>query len=127
MDPLKILIVDDEEELVDALTERLNLRGFETTGVTTGANALELIHAESFDVLLVDVKMPGMGGMEVIREVKSFRPDLQIVLLTGHGAVETAEEGMRLGASEFLLKPVNINELIATLTRAVTKGDHAEK
>ena len=120
MDSLRVLIVDDEEELVQALEERLNLRGITATGVTTGAEALERIRSETYDVLLVDVKMPSIGGLQVIREVKTQLPELPVVLLTGHGSAENAEEGMRLGAFDYLLKPVAIEDLIAILREAAS-------
>ncbi len=118
MDPLRILIVDDEEELVSALRERLNLRGFQAQGVTTGAAALELIEEAAFDVVLLDIKMPGLGGLEVIRQIKDLRPRLQVVLLTGHGSVKSVEEGMALGAFDYLMKPVKIDNLVGILMAA---------
>ena len=118
MDPLRILIVDDEEELVSALRERLNLRGFQAQGVTTGAAALELIEEAAFDVVLLDIKMPELGGLEVIRQIKDLRPRLQVVLLTGHGSVKSVEEGMALGAFDYLMKPVKIDNLVGILTAA---------
>ncbi|MBT8398608.1 MAG: response regulator, partial [Gemmatimonadetes bacterium] len=78
MDPLRILVVDDEEELVSALVERLNLRGFHATGRTTGMAALEYLEEGDCDVVLLDVKMPGLGGLEVIRRIKDMRPRLQV-------------------------------------------------
>ncbi len=118
MDPLRILIVDDEEELVSALRERLNLRGFQAQGVTTGAAALELIEEAAFDVVLLDIKMPGLGGLEVIRQIKDLRPRLHVVLLTGHGSVKSVEEGMALGAFDYLMKPVKIDNLVGILMAA---------
>jgi DNA-binding NtrC family response regulator len=118
MDPLRILIVDDEEELVSALVERLNLRGFQAQGVTSGAAALEYLEDGECDVVLLDVKMPGLGGLEVIRRIKEMRPSLQVVLLTGHGSVKSVEEGMALGAFDYLMKPVKIESLVRILEAA---------
>ena len=118
MEPLRVLVVDDEEELVSALVERLGLRGFSAHGVTTGADALEHLEAESCDVVLLDVKMPGLGGMEVIRLIKETYPKLQVVLLTGHGSEKSIEEGMALGAFDYLMKPVKIDDLTRILTVA---------
>lgn len=120
MDSLRVLIVDDEDDLVEALVERMNLRGITATGVTTGSEALERIRSETYDVLLVDVKMPSIGGLQVIREVKAQIPELPVVLLTGHGSVENAEEGIRLGAFDYLLKPVDIEDLIPILRQAAS-------
>ena len=120
MEALRILIVDDEEELVSALKERLNLRGFQAQGVTTGRAALEFLEAEECDVVLLDIKMPGLGGLEVIRRIKDMKPRLQVVLLTGHGSVKSVEDGMALGAFDYLMKPVKIDSLVRVLTAAAT-------
>ena len=120
MEALRILIVDDEEELVSALEERLNLRGFQAQGVTTGRAALEFLEAEECDVVLLDIKMPGLSGLEVIRRIKDMKPRLQVVLLTGHGSVKSVEDGMALGAFDYLMKPVKIDSLVRVLTAAAT-------
>lgn len=120
MEALRILIVDDEEELVSALMERLNLRGFQAQGVTTGTAALEFLEGEECDVVLLDLKMPGLGGLEVIRRIKDMKPRLQVVLLTGHGSVKSVEDGMALGAFDYLMKPVKIDSLVRVLTAAAT-------
>ncbi len=122
MNALRVLIVDDEEELVSALVERLNLRGFAARGVTTGAGALDVLEGQEFDVVLLDVKMPGLGGIEVIRRIKGIRPQLEVILLTGHGSVKSIEEGMALGAFEYLMKPVKIDNLVQVLTAAGSGG-----
>jgi len=115
---LKVLIVDDEEELVSALEERLRLRGFEARGVTTGADALAFLDTEPCDVVVLDVKMPGLGGIEVIRRIKRQRPRLEVILLTGHGSSVSVEEGMEAGAFEYLMKPVKIDDLARVLRSA---------
>lgn len=120
---MRVLIVDDEEELVHALVERLDLRGIEAIGVTNGHDALERIYHESFDVMLLDVKMPGLGGLEVIKKVKEKWPNLQVLLLTGHGSTRDAEEGMRAGAFKYVMKPVNIEDLVALLREACGEGE----
>lgn len=118
MDGMRVLIVDDEEELVSALVERLNLRGFQATGVVTGDAALSFLEKGECDVVLLDVKMPGLGGLEVIRRIKASRPGLEVVLLTGHGSVKGVEEGMALGAFDYLMKPVKIDNLVRVLAAA---------
>jgi len=118
MDPLRVLIVDDEAELVSALEERLNLRGFKASGVTNGAEALSLIAEEPFDVVLLDLKMPGLDGLEVIRRIKAEQPELQVILLTGWGSEEDAEKGKELGAYDYLMKPVKIRDLVRVLLSA---------
>jgi len=121
MDAIHVLIVDDEAELVSALCERLALRGFEAEGVTTGEGALTFLATEPCDVVLLDVKMPGLGGLEVIRRIKTDRPDLAVILLTGHGSLKSVEEGMALGAFDYLMKPVKIDDLIGILRAAGSK------
>jgi len=115
---LRILIIDDEEELVHALVERLQLRGMDAHGVTTGKEALERIRSETFDVVLLDVKMPGLGGLKVIKEIKDQRPGLEVIMLTGHSSVQDALRGRQLGAFEYLQKPVNIEDLCRILRAA---------
>ncbi len=118
MEGLRILIVDDEEELVSALVERLKLRGFRATGVVRGEDALSFLEQQECDVVLLDVKMPGLGGLEVIRRIKRDRPGVEVVLLTGHGSVKSVEEGMALGAFDYLMKPVKIDNLVRVLAAA---------
>jgi len=118
MDRLCVLFVDDEEELVSAVVERLRLRGIEAQGAITGADALQLIKEQDFDVVVLDVKMPGLGGFEVIKQIKQQYPNLVIIFLTGHGSEENAREGMRMGAFEYLMKPVDIDALVKILHKA---------
>jgi DNA-binding NtrC family response regulator len=118
METLRILIVDDEEELVSALVERLTLRGFEAKGVTTGADALSYLAGAPCDVVLLDVKMPGLGGLEVIQKIKEEQPRLEVILLTGHSSAQDAERGMTLGAFDYLMKPVKIDDLLRVLLSA---------
>jgi len=118
MDPIHVLIVEAESQYVDAVVERLQLRGLKADGVTNGHDALELLRQKSFDVVLLDVKMPGLGGLEIIRKIKENWPGLQVVLLTGHGSSKDAEEGMNLGAFKYVMKPVNIDNLIGILRAA---------
>ena len=122
MDSIRVLIVDDEAQFVDAVVERLELRGFDAGGVTNGQDALEVLQKKSYDVVLLDVKMPGLGGLEVITKAKEQWPDLQVVLLTGHGSTQDAEEGMRLGAFQYVMKPVKIDELVRILLEASEQG-----
>lgn len=118
MAALRVLIVDDEAELVSALEERLRLRGFSARGVFDGAAALASLEAASFDVVLVDVKMPGLGGLDLVRNIKERWPEQQVVLLTGHSSAQDAARGSTLGAYEYLVKPVQIEELVRVLRAA---------
>jgi DNA-binding response OmpR family regulator len=118
VEPLRVLVVDDEEELVDALVERLNMRGIHADGVTTGKAALEYLRDSDCDVVLLDVKMPSPGGLEVLREMKRHQADREVILLTGHGSAQDAKLGMGLGAFDYVMKPVNIEELMVLLLKA---------
>jgi DNA-binding NtrC family response regulator len=124
---LRVLVVDDEEELVSALQERLNLRGFQTSGATTGEAALEHLAAEPVDIVLLDLKMPGLGGLEVLRRVRENHPRVEIILFTGHGSQSSVDEGMELGAFDYLMKPVKISSLLRVLAAAGEKKARAEE
>ena len=102
MDGIRVLFVDDEEELVGAVVERLELRNIEATGATSGEQALALLEERPFDVVVLDVRMPGLGGLDVIRRIKSSYPGLEVVLLSGHGSSEDVNEGLRLGDIDYL-------------------------
>jgi DNA-binding NtrC family response regulator len=114
----KLLFVDDEDELISALVERLELRGIDAAGVTSGDEALERLREENFDVVVIDVKMPGIGGLEVLRTISRRYPDVKVILMTGHGSTEDSEIGRRLGAVAYLQKPVDLDDLLATVRQA---------
>lgn len=119
MEGLRALIVDDEEELVFTLVERLALRGIKAQGTITGAEALSLIENETFDVAVVDVKMPGIGGLQVMEGLRTRCPDLQVILLTGRGSEKENEMGLEAGAFAYLMKPIDIEELVKMMKDAV--------
>jgi DNA-binding response OmpR family regulator len=121
MAAIRVLLVDDEQELVSALAERLDLRGFETHGVTDGATALERLRSEPFDVVLADVRMPGLGGLDLVRTINAERPGLPVVLLTGATSAVDAASGTTLGAFDYLVKPVKIDDLVRVLRAAARK------
>jgi DNA-binding NtrC family response regulator len=129
MDSFMVLIVDDEKDFVETTVNRLIKRNIEAVGVTSGEEALELVKKRLFDVVVMDIKMPGgMDGIETLREMKKVRPLLEVLLLTGHGSVETSIEGMKLGAFDYLLKPVSLEELLVKLGRAFEKkSEHEQK
>jgi DNA-binding NtrC family response regulator len=121
VEPLRVLIVDDEEEFVNALVERLGLRDIEATGVITGEEALSQIDSQQFDVVLLDVKMPGLGGFQVIERIKEKQPDLAVILLSGHTAAHEEHLGDRLGCYAYLIKPVKFNNLVEILNQAANR------
>ena len=107
----KILIVDDEKEYVDVLTERLDIRGLDVTGALSGEEALSVLGRQPVDVVLLDVMMPGMDGIETLVEIRKRHPGISVIMLSGHAQMETAVKGMELGACDYLVKPVDFNEL----------------
>ena len=129
MDSLKVLVVDDEEDFLDTLVTRLEKRTINTAGVRSGEEAVELMEKKLFDVVLLDVKMPGgMDGIETLRRIKQIQPLVEVILLTGHASVETSIEGMKLGAFDYLLKPVKLEEILTKMAQAFDKKDvHEQK
>jgi DNA-binding NtrC family response regulator len=117
----RVLLVDDEEEFVSALSERLMLRGIEVDSALNGEEALARLVEKEFEVVILDVMMPGLGGLEVLRQIKSTHPNTQVILLTGHGSTREGIEGMRLGAFDYLIKPVDIEEMLAKMKEAASK------
>ncbi len=113
---IRVLIVDDEERFRTTATATLAKRGFDVKAVEGGAEALEEIRKDAVDVVVLDVKMPGMDGNEALREMKILRPDLEVIMLTGHGTVDSALEGWRDEAFAYLTKPYDM-ELLAEKIR----------
>lgn len=118
MEKMRVLIVDDEPEFISALAERLNLRGFEALTATSGEEALGKVDASPPDVVLLDVVMPGLSGMEVLKRIKRAHPQVQVILLTGRGTWDGIQ-GICEGAYDCLMKPVKIEDLIQIMTAAV--------
>lgn len=120
---MRILIVDDEQEFLELMSNRLQKRGFSVVSADTGDKALDLVERQDFEAMILDVKMPGMDGIEVLRRVKRLRPGLPVLLLTGHASMEAAMTGVESGAVDYLLKPVPINDLVIRLRdMAARKG-----
>ena len=117
MDQIKILLVDDEVEFVKTLSERIQIRGFDSHVALSGEEALAVIRDTPPDVIVLDLKMPGMDGIEVLRRLKKTDPDIQVLILTGHGSEKDETEARRLGAFDYLQKPVDIETLIEYIRR----------
>jgi len=115
--PIRVMIVDDEIEFLDSLKDVFQRRKFEVTTAVNGENALESLRKELVDVVVLDVKMPGMDGLEVLRHMKKNFPSVDVILLSGHPSVDAALEGVRLGASEYLNKPPDVDELINAIRK----------
>ncbi|MBI5572679.1 MAG: response regulator [Desulfomonile tiedjei] len=122
MEDWKVLLVDDEEDFVSTLAERLNLRGIPTSIATTGEDALRLVAADAPQIVVLDVMMPGMSGLEVLQRLRADFPQIPVLLLSGIGSTQDTELGMRLGAVDFLMKPLQIEQLIGKMSAAVTKA-----
>ncbi len=129
MDRFKILVVDDETDFLETIVARLKKRKLDATGVVSGEAAIELLKNELFDVILLDVKMPGgMDGIETLREIKKIQPLAEVVMLTGHASLETSIEGMKQGAFDYLLKPMKLENLLEKMTEAFeNKARHDKK
>jgi DNA-binding response OmpR family regulator len=118
MSKIKILLVDDEVELLQALSERLQLRGFEVVVAHSGEEALDILEGAAPDLMVLDLKMPGIDGMDVLRSTRQICPRVQVIMLTGHGSEKDREKALRLGVFDYLQKPVDIVELVSALNRA---------
>ena len=123
----RILIVDDEEMFVQSLADRLKLRDYDVTTSLSGEDAVEKVKHYLFDVVILDVAMPGMSGIETLREIKKIKPLTEVIMLTGHATVETAIEGLKLGALDFLLKPCETKDLVVKIDKAYEKKAEQDK
>lgn len=112
MKKLKTLIVDDEIEFLETLSERFRMRGIPTRTALDGESALNMIEEDPPLIVILDVMMPGMGGLELLQIIKEKHPQITIILLTGRGSTKDGIKGMRLGAADYLMKPIDIDELI---------------
>ncbi len=108
----KVLFVDDEVEFIETLMKRIHKRGMTVSGVGSGAEALAWLAQHEVDVVVLDVKMPEMDGIQTLREIKKVKPLVEVIMLTGHANLESASEGMAIGAFDYLMKPFNIDELL---------------
>jgi DNA-binding response OmpR family regulator len=115
---IKVLLVDDEVEFVDTLGQRLKMRGLTVDIVYDGEQALSWVKKTEPDVIVLDLKMPGLDGMEVLREVRKLKPNVQVIILTGHGTDEDDEEARKLGGFDFMRKPAEIDLLLAKIKEA---------
>ncbi|MEE4166874.1 MAG: response regulator [Desulfocapsaceae bacterium] len=115
---IKVLIADDEIEFASTLATRLQLRKFNTTMAESGGAALSAIEKSPPDVLLLDLKMPDIDGLEVLARLKDDFADIKVIILTGHGSFEAGQEGMKLGAYDYVMKPVDLNRLIEKIEGA---------
>lgn len=107
----RVLLIDDEEEFLATLAERLEVRGMQVVTARSGEEALRIVEEKDFDAVVLDLAMPGMDGIETFKRMRRVRPEMQVVLLTGHATVAQGVEAMKLGAVDLLEKPMDIHDL----------------
>ena len=115
----KVLLIDDEDKFRDSLARRLTMRGYENIDLDSGRDVVKIIRSDpEIDVVILDRKMPDMSGEEVLREIRAYRPELMVIMLTGHGSTESAVEAGRLDAFRYLEKPCELDEIVAVIDAA---------
>ncbi len=125
MAEIKVLVVDDEVEFASALAERLELRNFSCRVCHGGLEAIKEMEDDIPDVVLLDLKMPDMSGLEVLAAIKERNPGIEVLMLTGHGSVASGVRGMEQGAFDYMMKPVDIGELVHKIKQASEKSRSA--
>jgi DNA-binding NtrC family response regulator len=118
---IKVLLVDDEKEFASALAERLQMRNYDVKSASNALEALGIVHSFLPDVVLLDLKIPGMDGIETLNAIKKFDSTIEVIMLTGHGDIQSVEDGMKSGAFEYIMKPVDIGELTLKINKACQK------
>lgn len=116
-----VLLVDDEEQFLNVFSERLKTRGLKIDTATSGEEAVKKSKGKNLDAIILDLAMPGMDGLETLKKLKSENPDLQVIMLTGHGSLETGIEAMKEGAFDFIEKPVDISKIMEKIGEAKHK------
>ena len=124
---ISVLLVDDEETFVQTLAKRLTLRRFNVYTATRKPRVFETLSENRIDVVLLDVRMPDLDGIEATKDIKADYPLVEVILLTGHASMEASLEGMKMGAFDYLLKPVNIDELVYKIEDAHRKKELQEE
>ena len=121
-DPVRLLVVDDEQGFLDVLAKRMKRRGIDVTTVPSGAEAIQTLRKQDFDVAVVDLKLQDMDGLEVLDIFKKMVPELAVIMLTGHGSSEAVAEGMAKGACEYLSKPCDLETLVGKIHEAAGRS-----
>ena len=121
MNEFKVMLVDDEKDFLDTLCKRLTKRKLDVTSANSGREAIAKIQEFPVDVVVLDVRMPGMNGIETLKEIKKIKPSVEVIMLTAHADVQVAIEGMELGAFDYLMKPMEIDDLLYKLQDAYKK------
>ena len=119
---IRVLVVDDEEDFLSSIVMRLGLRGMEAHGVGNGPAALSHLESDPVDVVVLDIKMPGPDGLEVLGAIKEAHPEVQVIVLTGHASLESSRKGFELGAFDYLIKPVRLAQVVERIEAAYERG-----
>ena len=127
MEAMKLMLVDDEERFLSTTQKLLTKKGFDVVTATSGTEALETLKHKHIHVVILDVKMPGMDGNQTLKEIKANFPMVEVIMLTGHATVESAIDGLKSGATDYLMKPADIDELIEKATEAFEKRQRLEE
>ena len=117
-DPVRLLLIDDEKDFVNILSKRIKRRNIDVAKSYSGAEAIRVLRDQEFDVAVLDLKMEDMDGIEVLKMLKIMSPRLAVIMLTGHGSAEAAEQGLKLGAFDYLAKPCALEELLEKIMQA---------
>ena len=125
--PAKVLIVDDEKDFVDIFSLRLQSQGEKVSTAASGKEALDVLAKKPIDVVILHIRMPGMDGIDTLKEIKRLYPLVEVILLTGHGSTETAVDGMKLGAFDYLMKPADFEDIRVKLENARKRKDEQEE
>jgi DNA-binding NtrC family response regulator len=127
MEKIKIMLVDDEERFLETTKKLLERRGYQVATALSGSEALDKLQKENIQVVILDVKMPGMDGMATLKAIKNRHPLVEVIMLTGHATVESAVEGLKSGAADYLMKPTDIEDLIRKAEDAYAKRQVLEE
>ena len=119
---MRVLIVDDEIDLLETVVKRLQKRQVNAIGLPDGDKALAYLKTHPIDVVVLDVKMPGRNGLEILEEMRASYPSIEVIMLTGHASIRSGKQGMSLGAFDYMMKPVGIDELLEKIRQAWIKG-----
>ena len=127
MEKLRLMLVDDEERFLSTTQKLLSRKGYDIYTATSGAEALENLRAHNIHVVILDVKMPGMDGIETLKAIKRTYPLVEVIMLTGHATVESAVDGLKSGATDYLMKPTDVQDLIVKAEEAFEKRNALEE
>ncbi len=127
MKNVKIMLVDDEERFLATTQKLLNKKGYDAITASSGSQALEILGQKQVHVVILDVKMPGMDGIETLKAIKKQYPMVEVIMLTGHATVESAVQGLKTGASDYLMKPAEIDDLIERAEEAYARRQQLEE